>query len=220
MMEKEQENEEIPPLSPLIKGGATSGGISSPNGGAEGGGILPHKSDNGSGILPLEQKAGIRKPVYFDKNSVQKRGLTWNGSHLPYNSNNVDYARVMRREMTPAEKKLWYGYLRTFKYRVLRQRPIDHYIADFYCAKLKLVIELDGKHHLNTIEYDKERTSILQIYGLRILRFTNEQVLTDFTNVCKIIEEIPPLSPLIKGGASSGGIIPRDVGEIRGLQEI
>jgi len=173
MMDKEQESKKIPPLSPLVKGGA-----------------------EGGGIVPPGESAENWKTTYFDKDSVQKRGLTWNGSHLPYNSNNINKARVMRREMTPAEKKLWYGFLRTFKYRVLRQRPIDHYIADFYCAKLKLVIELDVKQHLNTIEYDKKRTDILQIYGLRILRFSNEQVLTDFTNVCKIIEEIPPLSPL------------------------
>jgi very-short-patch-repair endonuclease len=157
MMEKVQEDKEIPPLSPLNKGGAEGGGI-----------------------------------VYFDKESVSKRGLTWNGSHLPYNSNNVDRARAMRREMTLAEKKLWYGFLRTFKYRVLRQRPIDHYIADFYCAKLKLVIELDGKHHLATAEYDKNRSEILQLYGLRILRFSNEQIFKDYDNVCKQIGEIPP----------------------------
>ena len=197
MMDKEQESKEIPPLSPLNKGGA-----------------------EGGGIVPPGECAESRNTAYFDKDSVQKRGLTWNGSHLPYNSNNINKARAMRREMTPVEKKLWYGFLHTFKYRVLRQRPIDHYIADFYCAKLKLVIELDVKQHLNTIEYDKKRTDILQIYGLRILRFSNEQVLTDFTNVCKIIEEIPPLSPLNKGGASRGGIFPRDVGESRGLQEI
>ncbi|HLV31736.1 MAG TPA: endonuclease domain-containing protein [Chitinispirillaceae bacterium] len=166
MQNKKQKREKIPPLA------AEGGGINSSNAGAQCGGI-----------------------AYFDKDSVRKRGLTWNGSHLPYNSNNINKARAMRREMTPAEKKLWYGFLRTFKYRVLRQRPIDHYIADFYCAKLKLVIELDGKHHLDAIEYDKNRTNILQIYGLRILRFTNEQVLNDFTNVCKIIEEIPPLFP-------------------------
>ncbi|MGE5670648.1 MAG: endonuclease domain-containing protein [Fibrobacterota bacterium] len=153
-----QENKEIPPLSPLNKGGASSGEI-----------------------------------VYFDKDSVLNRNLTWNGSHLPYNSDNVDKARSMRREMTPAEIKLWYGLLHTFKYRVLRQRPIDHYIADFYCSKLKLVIELDGMHHLDTFEYDNERTKILQLYGLRILRFSNKLVLTDFTTVCNIIEKYTPI---------------------------
>jgi len=49
--------------------------------------------------------------------------------------------------MTPAEKKLWYSYLRDFKFRVLRQKPINNFIVDFYCAKLKLVIEIDGDSH-------------------------------------------------------------------------
>ena len=178
-MNRNQENKEIPPLSPIKKGDASSEGINSPNLGAE------------SGIIPPTKHTENRENAYFDKESVRKRGLTWNGTHLPYNSNNVDRARAMRREMTPAEKKLWYGFLRNFKYRVLRQRPIDHYIADFYCAKLKLVIELDGRHHLNTTEYDNKRTNILQLYGLRIIRFTNEQILTDLANVCKQIEEIP-----------------------------
>ncbi len=165
--------QEIPPLSPLNKGGTES-----------------------------------RRTAYFDKESVRKRGLTWNGSHLPYNSNNVDNARAMRKEMTPAEKKLWYGFLRNFKYRVLRQRPIDHYIADFYCAKLRLVIELDGVHHYTrNQEYDKARTDILSVYGLRVLRFSNVEVMNNFESVCKKIEEIPPVSPLIKGGAEGGGIV-------------
>lgn len=198
-MEKEKE---IPHLSPFVKGDVESGGNKGSGegegnnkhkGGAGGEEIIPNKEDaEGGEILPIEQGAESRQTAYFDKDSVRKRGLTWNGSHLPYNSKNVDYAKAMRRKMTPAEKKLWFGFLRTFKYRVLRQRPIDHYIADFYCAKLKLVIELDGKYHLNTIEYDKKRTNILQTYGLRVLRFSNEQIMNDFANVCKQIEEIHP----------------------------
>lgn len=189
-MEK-RKREEIPLLSPLDKGGAEGEWITSPAGGVE-----------CRETLPPEQRAKNRHTACFDKDSVRKRGLIWNGLHLPYNSNNVERARAMRRDMTPAEKKLWYGFLRTFKYRILRQRPIDHYIADFYCAKLKLVIEADGRHHLNTTAYDKMRTDIMQTYGLRILRFSNKQILTDFNHVCKQIDEIPApqAPPLIKGG--------------------
>jgi very-short-patch-repair endonuclease len=64
--------------------------------------------------------------------------------HLPYNPKLVERAKNLRKNMTPAEKKLWYSYLRNFKFRVLRQKPIDNFIVDFYCAKLKLVIEIDG----------------------------------------------------------------------------
>lgn len=149
-----KEDKEIPPSSPLVKGGTGN-----------------------SGLRYLEAKA------------IRKRGLTWNGLHLPYNSANVEYARSMRREMTPAEKKLWFGFLRKFKYRVLRQRPIDHYIADFYCAKLRLVIEIDGTHHFTTSkEYDKKRTDILHAYGLQVIRFTNDQVLNNFQAVCSAID--------------------------------
>lgn len=64
--------------------------------------------------------------------------------HLPYNPQLVQRAKQLRQNPTLAEKKLWQNYLRTFPFRVLRQRPIHHFIVDFYCAALKLVIEIDG----------------------------------------------------------------------------
>jgi very-short-patch-repair endonuclease len=81
-------------------------------------------------------------------------------------------------------------YLRNFKYRVLRQRSIDNYIVDFYCAKLKLVIEVDGDSHFNeeAQAYDEQRTRILEGYGLRVLRFTNTEVLQNFEAVGEAIE--------------------------------
>jgi very-short-patch-repair endonuclease len=96
--------------------------------------------------------------------------------------------------MTSAEKKLWYDYLRTFQFRVLRQRPIAFFIVDFYCAALKLVIEVDGDSHFTEagIAYDTERTAILEGYGLKVIRFTNDRVLHDFEAVCDRLEiEIP-----------------------------
>ena len=59
--------------------------------------------------------------------------------HLPYNPKLVERAKELRKNMTKAERKLWYDYLRNFKYRVHRQRPIDQFIVDFYCFELKLV---------------------------------------------------------------------------------
>jgi very-short-patch-repair endonuclease len=109
--------------------------------------------------------------------------------HLPYNSTLIARARELRKNMTAAEKKLWYGYLRTFKFKVFRQRPIDHFIVDFYCPSLKLVIEIDGDSHFTDEgkEYDRERTQRLEGYGLRVVRFTNQQVLQDFEGVCGAI---------------------------------
>ena len=120
--------------------------------------------------------------------------------------------------MTAAEKKLWYSFLRNHKYIFLRQKPIDNYIVDFYCSELKLVIEIDGETHITEKDkkYDKERTKILKSYGLKVLRFWNDDVLNGIEVVSKIIEreirkiKSPPApfiksnppSPLYQGGGS------------------
>jgi very-short-patch-repair endonuclease len=125
------------------------------------------------------------------------RGLISTGFYLPYDPGLVERARELRKHMTVAEKKLWYGHFRDFKFGVLRQRPIDHFIVDFYCPALKLVVEIDGESHF-TVEgkrYDKERTRILEGYGLRVMRFGNEEVINKFEEVCAKIEGIPPSPP-------------------------
>ncbi|BBD61436.1 hypothetical protein NIES2109_42640 [Nostoc sp. HK-01] len=118
--------------------------------------------------------------------------------HLPYNPKLIERAKELRKNMTPAEKKLWYEYLRNFQFRVLRQRPIAHFIVDFYCPTLQVVIEVDGDSHFTDEgqDYDMERTSILEGYGLKIIRFTNTQVLNQFDSVCEQIQGLlPPNSP-------------------------
>ncbi|MDB9430567.1 endonuclease domain-containing protein [Microcystis aeruginosa CS-555/01A07] len=115
--------------------------------------------------------------------------------HLPYNTALVARAKELRKNMTLAEKKLWYSYLKNFKFKVLRQRPIDHFIVDFYCPSLKLVIEIDGDTHFTDEgkAYDKERTARLKSYGLKVIRFTNSQVLRNFEAVCEQLNlSIPP----------------------------
>jgi len=142
----------------------------------------------------------------FSKEELRKEGLISTGYHLPYNPDLVERAKDLRKNMTPAEKKLWYEYLRNFKHRVLRQRPINHFIVDFYCPALKLVIEIDGEHHFTEEgkSYDEERRKILERYGLREIRFRNDEVINEFDRVCKEIEQIPPVSPLNKGGIKGG----------------
>ena len=117
--------------------------------------------------------------------------------HLPYNSALISRAKELRKNMTPAERKLWYRYLRTFEIRVLRQRPIDHFIVDFYCPSLKLVIEVDGESHYTEEgrERDRARTQQLEGYGLKVVRFTNQQVLYEFEKVCDEIQRLIPPSP-------------------------
>ena len=94
--------------------------------------------------------------------------LNTSSFHLPYNRALIFRAKELRNKMTPAEKKLWYEYLKTFEFKVLPQRPIDYFIVDFYCPSLKLVIEVDGESHYTQEgqDYDRERTQRLESYGI------------------------------------------------------
>lgn len=100
-------------------------------------------------------------------------------------------ARNLRKNMTPEESKLWYGYLRKLPVRVLRQKVIDNYIVDFYCAKAKLVIELDGSQHYETagLIKDKIRTQKIEKYNLTVLRIPNFKIHTNFDGVCEYLTE-------------------------------
>ncbi|BDA69625.1 hypothetical protein CAL7716_037910 [Calothrix sp. PCC 7716] len=122
----------------------------------------------------------------------KQKHLLETGYYLPYNPELKQTARELRQNQTPAEKKLWNNYFKTFKYRVVRQRPIDYFIVDFYCAALKLVIEVDGESHFtnDSIAYDLERTQLLEGYGLKVIRFTNDEVMKTFEGVCARIEEL------------------------------
>ncbi|MBU0722285.1 DUF559 domain-containing protein [Patescibacteria group bacterium] len=121
--------------------------------------------------------------------------------YLPYNKKFKERSRKMRNEMTVAEKKLWYDYLRQNKYRWLRQKPIGNFIVDFYCSKLKLVIEIDGETHIDKkdVSYDQQRTKELEKLGLKVLRFWNDDILNGLGEVENIIEGKSPY-PLYQGG--------------------
>ncbi len=99
-------------------------------------------------------------------------------------------ARVLRKNMTKQEKKLWYNFLRTYPLRFLRQKVINNYIVDFYCASAKLVIELDGGQHYEPkmIISDKNRDIELNKYNLDVLRFTNTDIDYNFEGCCKYID--------------------------------
>jgi very-short-patch-repair endonuclease len=112
------------------------------------------------------------------------------GLVLPYNKNLTALARENRSNPTKAESKIWQEVLRMrqfAQYKFLRQKPIDNYIVDFYCSELRLVIEIDGDSHAETVEYDAVRTKVLESLGLRVVRFTNNEVLG---NIEGIYEEL------------------------------
>ncbi|MGH2414375.1 MAG: endonuclease domain-containing protein [Microcystaceae cyanobacterium] len=120
---------------------------------------------------------------------------------LPYNPQLIARAKEMRKNPTPAERKLW-EFLRAFPLKMWRQKPIEHFIVDFYCPKLKLVIEVDGDSHFtpDSMAYDAARTNVLEGYGLRVIRFTNDEVLDDFEGVCERIRGFIPPNPPLEGG--------------------
>ena len=130
------------------------------------------------------------KIVTMNEDEIKKRGLLFNGRHLPYNTDHVDRAKEMRKNMTAEEKKLWYTFLKNCAHRFRRQHPIDNYVVDFYCSDLKLVIEIDGGQHYTNggKSYDAQRDAVIESYGLKIVRFTNADVNNDFDAVCRQIQ--------------------------------
>ena len=100
------------------------------------------------------------------------------------------YAKSMRRAMTPEERRLWYDFLSKHPYHFRRQQPCGGYIIDFYAPTLQFAIEVDGSQHFSQDEYarDAERTTYLRERGIHLLRFTNQQIRRDFAEGCSAIE--------------------------------
>ena len=109
---------------------------------------------------------------------------------LDYNKNNIPLAKTLRKNATRQENHLWFDFLSKYDIRFQRQKAIGDFIADFYCHKAKLVIELDGSQHFSEDEKSKDafRTEILEELGLRVIRFTNFQIDNNFRGVCEWID--------------------------------
>ena len=107
-----------------------------------------------------------------------------------HNEQLVPFAKKLRKEMTKEERHLWYDFLRDYPVRFSRQKVLGKYIADFYSAEAKLVIELDGSQHYENenMENDAQRTAFLEGYGLNILRIPNNEVSRNFRGVCDYID--------------------------------
>ena len=109
-----------------------------------------------------------------------------------HNSELTERARELRKNMTNEERILWYHFLKDYPVRFLRQKVIDNYIADFYCAKAKLVIELDGSQHYKGEDrkYDEIRTGYIEKRGLKVIRIPNNQIRNNFEGICNYLDII------------------------------
>ncbi len=107
-----------------------------------------------------------------------------------HNKKIVPVAKMLRKNMTKEERHLWYDFLRGYPVKFSRQKVLGKYIADFYSAEAKLVIELDGSQHYEDsgMEKDAQRTRYLQQYGLSVIRIPNNEVTRNFEGVCQYID--------------------------------
>ena len=105
------------------------------------------------------------------------------------NANLTENARTLRKNMTKEENRLWKLFLCRYKPRFHRQYVVGNYITDFYCHQAKLVVELDGSQHYTPEEknYDQKRTAYLEAQGLKVIRFSNLDVMRRFREVCEAI---------------------------------
>ena len=127
---------------------------------------------------------------------------------IVHNPELKSHAKELRKKGVLSEVLLW-NQLKGRKmsgYQFVRQKPIGDYIVDFFCSKLRLVIEIDGESHDGRFRYDAERQKFLESIGLTVLRFNDADVKRDLTNVLIAIEgwietasKQPPSSPFVKG---------------------
>ena len=118
----------------------------------------------------------------------------------------TDLARNLRKRSTDAERLLW-RHLRArqldgLKFR--RQQPIGNYIVDFACLERGVVIELDGGQHASEVQKDRKRDRWFEVEGFTVLRFWDNEVLTNTDGVLEVVSEScldhPPLTPPLEGG--------------------
>ena len=112
---------------------------------------------------------------------------------LPYNKKNKSLAQHMRNHAhaTRQENHLWYDFLSNYPVKFRRQVMIGDFIADFYCCRAKLIIEIDGRQHETDqgVQKDEIRTEKLELYGLRVIRIPNRCIDKEFYRVCDYIDQ-------------------------------
>lgn len=108
-----------------------------------------------------------------------------------YNINLKELSKKNRNNPTRPEEKIWYKILNRKQtgFKFLRQKPMNNFILDFYCSKLLLAIEVDGDSHAEKEEYDQMRTDTLNALGIKVIRYTNEEVLNNIDGVWEDLAE-------------------------------
>lgn len=125
---------------------------------------------------------------------------------LPYNKEHKYRARELRKELTPAERVVWHRVRRKqlLGVQFYRQKPIGQYIADFYCPKAQLVVEVDGGQHWepDRAEADQIRDAVFGQLGLKVLRFSNRDVMQQTEAVLEQIHRavMERITPRSRGG--------------------
>ncbi|MDP4027647.1 MAG: endonuclease domain-containing protein [Gallionella sp.] len=170
-----------PPQSPLARGEAGSD-YSKDSSDSSNKAKQPESSlklATGTNTSPFVRKmAPIAPPL--------TRGGREGFAFLPYDKKLTALARENRKNPTAAEQKMWHEILSRHQfsaYKFLRQKLIQHFIVDFYCAKLGWVIEIDGDSHAEQRGYDENRTVLLQRHGLTMIRYDNRDVLNNIAGV-------------------------------------
>jgi very-short-patch-repair endonuclease len=126
---------------------------------------------------------------------------------LRYENSLIPFAKQLRRNMTPQEKHLWYEVLSGFSPRFQRQKVIGRFVADFYCHKARLVVEIDGGQHYTEegLTHDADRSETLNRLGLRIIRFSNRDIDENIEGVYDEITEAVRVATL---NAASSAFMP------------
>ncbi len=182
---------------------------------------IQYPTDNGSRIQYPPDKGG--RGVILEGATSQNR--EYMPSYIHYNPALTEKARENRKNPTPAEKRLWFEALQDKRLgglKFTRQKPLDEYIVDFYCAELMLAIEIDGDSHAEQAEYDEQRTMRLNQLGIAVIRYGNRDVIENLAGVyddlTRRLEERKkqPTQPPLSGGlsgqppqSSSSGRLPK-----------
>ncbi len=102
-------------------------------------------------------------------------------------------ARKLRQNMTQEERRLWFDFLKDYSVKFQAQKVIQNFIVDFYCARAKLIIEIDGNQHMSTVkaeQADSIRDDVFRKLGFKVVRFSNLEVIKNFDGVCETINSL------------------------------